>query len=68
MAISNSNQIQLKILELKQEHQDLHYFIDRISQDTYPDQLRLKRLKKRKLLVKDQIEHLQSDLIPDLDA
>jgi hypothetical protein len=50
MTISNANQIQLKILELKQEHQDLHHFIDLISKDANPDQLRLKRLKKRKLL------------------
>jgi len=68
MTISNDDQIHLKILELKQEHQDLHYFIELATQDNHPDQIRLKRLKKRKLLVKDQIEHLESDLIPDLDA
>jgi len=42
--------------------------IDRLVHDINIDQLQLKRLKKRKLLIKDLIQRLESDLIPDLDA
>ncbi|PCI70493.1 MAG: hypothetical protein COB26_03100 [Piscirickettsiaceae bacterium] len=68
MTIKQSDQIQLKVIELQQEHEDLHYFIDHLTDSEHPDQLRLRRLKKRKLFVKDQIEHLKSALIPDIDA
>jgi hypothetical protein len=40
----------------------------RLSQDVYVDQLQLRRLKKRKLQLKDHIERLRSKLIPDMDA
>jgi len=68
MTINQNHQIEFKIIELNQEHQDLHYLIDHLCEATYPDQIKLRRLKKRKLLIKDQIEHLKSDLIPDIDA
>ncbi len=68
MTIKQSDQIQLRIIELQQEHEDLHYFIDHLTDTEHPDQLRLRRLKKRRLFVKDQIEHLKSTLIPDIDA
>ncbi len=68
MTIKQSDQIQLKIIELQQEHEDLHYFIDHLTDSDHPDQLRLRRLKKRRLFVKDQVEHLKSTLIPDIDA
>ncbi len=68
MTIKQSDQIQLRIIELQQEHEDLHYFIDHLTDTEHPDQLRLRRLKKRRLFVKDQIEHLKSILIPDIDA
>lgn len=68
MTIKQSDQIQLRIIELQQEHEDLHYFIDHLTESEHPDQLRSRRLKKRRLFVKDQIEHLKSILIPDIDA
>jgi hypothetical protein len=68
MTIKQSDQIQLRIIELQQEHEDLHYFIDHLTDTEHPDQLRLRRLKKRRLFVKDQIEQLKSTLIPDIDA
>ncbi|MEW4981722.1 MAG: DUF465 domain-containing protein [Cycloclasticus sp.] len=68
MILSENNQIELRIIELKQEHQDLHYIIDHLIEELQPDQLRIRRLKKRRLFVKDQIEHLKSTLIPDIDA
>ncbi|ALG69457.1 DUF465 domain-containing protein [Beggiatoa leptomitoformis] len=53
---------------LKLEHHDLDDIIHRLSQDKSMDQLRLQRLKKRKLLLKDTINRLNSQLIPDLNA
>ena len=49
-------------------HRDLDYLIDRLQHDSSVDQLRIRRLKKRKLLLKDMITTLESELIPDLDA
>ena len=54
--------------ELREEHRDLDLAIDRMVLDPWQDQLRLRRLKKRKLKLKDWIEQLESKLIPDLDA
>ncbi len=57
-----------KLAEVETEHRDLDDVIQRLSQEIYVDQLQLRRLKKRKLLLKDMIEKLRSQLIPDLDA
>ena len=57
-----------KLNLLRMEHRDLDEVIVRLAQDPFVDQLMLKRLKKRKLLIKDSIERLQSEMIPDLNA
>lgn len=57
-----------QIAELQIEHRDLDDAIHRLAEDPAADQLRLTRLKKRKLLLKDTIARLESRLIPDLDA
>ena len=57
-----------KLRELRIEHRDLDEVIARLSMDIHIDELQLKRLKKRKLALKDQIMKLQSQLIPDLNA
>ena len=54
--------------ELRVSHRDLDYLIDRLQEDPMVDQLRIRRLKKRKLLLKDMIAVLESELIPDMDA
>ena len=57
-----------KLQSLKLEHRDLDDAIARMEQGPYVDQLQLRRLKKRKLQLKDFISVLESRLIPDLDA
>ena len=56
------------IADLRVEHRDLDEAISRLSRDPSVDQLQLKRMKKRKLKLKDWIGYLESKLIPDLDA
>lgn len=57
-----------RLRELRMSHRDLDDLIDRLSEDPLVDQLRLRRLKKRKLQLKDTIARLESELIPDLNA
>jgi hypothetical protein len=57
-----------KLRQLRIEHRDLDEVISRLSMDMHVDELQLKRLKKRKLALKDQIMKLESQLIPDLNA
>ncbi len=57
-----------RLEELRLEHRDLDEIIDRLATDTAADQLQVRRLKKRKLLLKDIISKLESELIPDLNA
>jgi hypothetical protein len=57
-----------RLKELRLEHRDLDDVIARLQEQAYSDQLQLRRLKKRKLALKDQIAHLESVLIPDLNA
>ena len=49
-------------------HRDLDDLIDRLSHDPLVDQLRIRRLKKKRLVLKDMIARLESEMIPDLDA
>ncbi len=57
-----------RLRELRISHRDLDDLIDRLSHDPLVDQLRLRRLKKRRLILKDMIARLESALIPDMDA
>ncbi len=57
-----------RLRQLRIEHRDLDDIISRLSMDFKIDELQMKRLKRRKLLLKDQIARLESQLIPDLNA
>ncbi len=57
-----------KLRQLRIEHRDLDEVISRLILGARSDELQMKRLKKRKLLLKDQITRLESELIPDLNA
>ena len=56
------------LIELRLEHSDLNHAIELMLQNNYVDQLRLRRMKKRKLKLKDSILRLESMVIPDMDA
>ncbi|MCA9738816.1 MAG: DUF465 domain-containing protein [Gemmatimonadetes bacterium] len=68
MSISTEDQMRVRLSELRTEHRDLDHAIERFEEAVYVDQLQLRRLKKRKLLLKDAIARIESRLIPDLDA
>ena len=65
---TETDAIEARIAELKLEHRDLDDVINRLLQSPVQDQLQLQRLKKRKLLVKDQISLLERQLTPDIRA
>ncbi len=60
--------IQMRLLALRQEHRDLDDAIAHLALHPSTDQLQLRRMKKRKLRLRDQITYWESKLIPDLDA
>ena len=57
-----------RLRQLRIEHRDLDDIITRLTMDFRVDEVQMKRLKKRKLMLKDQIARLESQLIPDLNA
>lgn len=60
--------IKKRIIELQVEHRDLDEIIVKLSAEPQHDQLQLRRLKKRKLQIKDHIVLLQIQLVPDVPA
>jgi len=60
--------LRAKLAELRIEHRDLDDVISRLSETSPFDQLQLRRLKKRKLVLKDMIAHIESQLLPDIIA
>ena len=57
-----------KLHALESEHRDLDDVIERLSEDKPFDQLKLQRLKKRKLVIKDEMTILKSRILPDIIA
>ncbi len=68
MKSSNPAEIAQKLAKLREEHRNLDDALDRLTVEPWQDQLLMRRMKKRKLKLKDWISHLESLLIPDLDA
>lgn len=56
------------LAELQIEHRDLDEIIHRLSKETLIEELKIKRLKKRKLQLKDQMTRLENKIIPDILA
>jgi len=68
MTMNSPQDIQQRIIELEVEHRDLDAVIDALVRDMHKDELQLRRLKKRKLQLKDHITLLKMQLIPDIPA
>ena len=64
----NQNQIIAQLHQLESEHRDLDDVIERLGDYKPFDQLKLQRLKKRKLVLKDEIIKLRSRILPDIIA
>ncbi|HXW63962.1 MAG TPA: DUF465 domain-containing protein [Burkholderiaceae bacterium] len=62
------DEIRRRITELQIEHRDLDRAIAQLDQQSDCDELQLRRLKKRKLLIKDAITRLEMGLVPDIPA
>jgi hypothetical protein len=60
--------LKAKLASLRTEHRDLDDVIARLAERAPFDQLQLQRLKKRKLMLKDQISQIESELLPDIIA
>ena len=60
--------LQHRLAELDSEHRDLDEVISRLSEGGVSDQLRIQRLKKRKLNLKDEITRLHAKLLPNIIA
>ncbi|CAM8629108.1 MAG: hypothetical protein RI928_2763 [Pseudomonadota bacterium] len=63
-----AEQVRARVIELEIEHRDLDAAIDRLAEAAASDDLQLRRLKKRKLQLKDQIIQLKMQLVPDIPA
>lgn len=68
MIDDTTEELQQKLAELRQEHRDLDDVISLLSRTGEFDQIKLQRLKKRKLMLKDQIAKVESLLHPDIIA
>jgi len=66
--MSEEEVLRRKLAELRSEHRDLDDVIDRVAHQFPFDQIKLQRLKKRKLVLKDLITKLESQLVPDIIA
>ena len=65
---NHTEDIQSRIEKLKTEHRDLDDVLKRLAVDPSSDELQIRRLKKRKLQLKDSIVMLESQALPDLSA
>ncbi len=68
MSITELEEQRAKLKDLRVEHRELDGEIGELSQNPYIDHLHLRRMKKRKLLLKEMIVKMESGLIPDLNA
>lgn len=68
MMLEEQEELHKALEELKTEHRDLDIVIHQMAESTPVDFLRLQRLKKRKLVLKDSISKIESMLLPDIIA
>lgn len=60
--------LRVRIAKLRQEHQDLDAAVHALEQGQQPDQIQIARLKKKKLILRDEIKQLEDHLTPDIIA
>jgi hypothetical protein len=65
---ANDGPLQARIAELRVEHEDMDAAIRALEKEIQPDQLRIARLKRRKLALRDEIASLEDRLTPDIIA
>ena len=68
MTRDDERELAAELARLQQEHRDLDAAIDALHQSPAPDLLRLQRLKKRKLQLRDRINAIEDQLTPDIIA
>jgi hypothetical protein len=68
MSNNRDQRLREALAQLKQEHRDLDTEIQSLEQSVRADQLQIKRLKKKKLVVKDEIARVEDELLPDIIA
>ncbi|WP_071672947.1 YdcH family protein [Nioella nitratireducens] len=66
--MTHEDVLRIRLEVLLREHRDLDEAILAMEERTMPDQLTLRRLKKRKLALKDQISRIEDELYPDIIA
>jgi hypothetical protein len=66
--VDDQEELRQRLEQLRMEHRDLDDVIARLSERAPFDQLQMQRLKKRKLMLKDQIAKVESQLLPDIIA
>ena len=68
MVDQDNNEFALELAQLQQEHRDLDAAIEALHESPAPDLLRLQRLKKRKLQLRDRISFIEDQITPDIIA
>lgn len=68
MYLTEVRTLHQRLMELEAEHRELDHVIDQLEGQGVRDELQIRRLKKRKLQLKDQITQLQIQLSPDVLA
>ena len=63
--MNNNYNLLEKLKEYEQEHSDLDQILIQLQEKHTVDFLQIQRLKKRKLVLKDKISHMQNELEPD---
>lgn len=65
---ANDEGLRARVAELRQEHQDLDAAVEALLALPQPDQLQIARLKKKKLILRDEISRLEDQITPDIIA
>jgi hypothetical protein len=68
MSEADNETLRGKLADLLREHRNLDAVIDRLTNEGPFDQLQIQRLKKRKLMLKDEIKKLESQMVPNIIA